>query len=128
MAERLRSVGCPVTVAATTVLALVFVWRMPVLAQAAGYLVLVGAGVVVLALAAVGRMLAGRPDGRVLAIGAATLAFVGQALNSSVGLPAAGELQGGVGTAGVVTLACEVLIVVLGVRDLRRLTPPGRAR
>jgi hypothetical protein len=128
MADRLHSVRSPATVVATTVLGLVFLWRLPSLAQAAGYLVLVGAGVAVVALAAAVRILAGRPDGRVLAAGAAAVTLVGQVLNAVAGLPAAPELRGDVGWAGPVALVCAVVIGVLGVRDLRRAATARHSR
>lgn len=128
MTDGLRSVHSPATAVATAVLGLVFLWRLPVLAQAAGYLALVGAGVAVVALAAAVRILAGRLDGRVLAAGAAAVAFIGQLLNAVAGLPAAPELHGDVGWAGPVTLVCSVVIGVLGVRDLRRAATTRRSR
>lgn len=128
MTDGLRSVRSPATAVATTVLGLVFLWRLPALAQAAGYLALVGAGVAVVALAAAVRILAGRLDGRVLAAGAAAVTFIGQLLNAVAGLPAAPELRADVGWAGPVTLVCSVVIGVLGVRDLRRAATTRRSR
>jgi hypothetical protein len=128
MADAPRAVPAPATVLASGVLGLVFLWRLPALTQAAGYLVLVGAGVGVVAIAAAVRILAGRPDGRVLAAGAAVVAFAGQALNAVVGLPAGQQLRGDVGWAGAVVLVCAVVIGVLGVRDLRRSVPDRRSR
>ena len=127
MTDGLRSVRSPATAVATTVLGLVFLWRLPALAQAAGYLALVGAGVAVVALAAAVRILAGRLDGRVLAAGAAAVTFIGQLLNAVAGLPAAPELRADVGWAGPVTLVCSVVIGVLGVRDLRRAATTRRS-
>ena len=126
MAERARSVRSPLTVMASTVLGLVFLLRLPDLAQAAGYLAVVGAGIAVVSLAAAVRTLAGRIDWRVLAAGAAAVAFVGQALNALVGLPAAQELRGDIGWAGAVALVCEIVIAFLGVRDLRGTKKPAR--
>ena len=128
MAERIRSVRSPATVAATTVLGLVFLLRLPDLTEAAGYLAMVGAGIAVVSLAAAGRILAGRVDGRILAAGAAVVAFVGQVLNALVGLPAAQELRGGVGWAGAVALLCEIVIGVLAVRDVRGTKQSARRR
>jgi hypothetical protein len=128
MTDGRRTVPAPATVLASGVLGLVFLWRLPALTQAAGYLALVGAGVGVVAVAAAVRILAGRPGGRVLAAGAAVVAFGGQALNAVVGLPAGEQLRGDVGWAGVVVLVCSVVIGVLGVRDLRRAVPQRRGR
>jgi hypothetical protein len=119
MAERVRSVRSPLTVAASTALGLVFLLRLPDLAEAAGYLAIVGAGIAVVSLAGAVRTLAGRVDGRVLAAGAASVAFVGQALNTFVGLPAAQDLRGDIGWAGAVALVCEIVIAFLALRSLR---------
>ncbi len=119
MAERVRSVRSPLTVAASTALGLVFLMRLPDLAEAAGYLAIVGAAIAVVSLAGAVRTLAGRVDGRVLAAGAAAVAFVGQALNAFVGLPAAQDLRGDIGWAGAVALVCEIVIAFLAVRSLR---------
>jgi hypothetical protein len=128
MGERVRSVRSPLTVAASTVLGLVFLLRLPDLAQAAGYLAIVGAGIAVVSLAGAVRTLAGRVDGRILAAGAAAVAFVGQALNAFVGLPAARELRGDLGWAGTVALVCEIVIAFLGVRSLRGSERAARRR
>ena len=117
------------TAGACLVLGLVLLWRLPLLADTAEYLGLVGAGAALGALVAAARLLTGHGDGRALALTVAAIVLVGQALNVFAGLPGASDLRGGVGWATVTALLAEVAVVALVGRDaLARAPRPSLSR
>lgn len=124
-AARSTPATAPAAALAAGLLALVFAWRLPAIADAAFYLAPVAVAVVVVGLLATLRLVTGHPDGWVLALAAAAVALMGQVLNEAAGLPAARELHGRPGWAGAVALGCEVAIAVLAVRWLRSRSVPG---
>jgi hypothetical protein len=78
---------------------------------AAAYLGLLAAVIIVLSLVAAQRLwFGGHIDGRVLACVLAGVAFVGQVLDLTVGLPGAESLRNGRGLLGVAALLLEVAV------------------
>lgn len=113
----------------TLLLGLVFLSRLPQLADTAGYLAVLAGGVVVAGLLTGYRLwFGGHSESRLVAVTVAGLAFLGQVLNLLVGLPGARVLAGQIGLWGIAALMLEVLTVVVLVtdRDRRRAAPPAR--
>lgn len=99
-------------------LGLLYLARLPVIAQAAGYLgVLAMAVVLVSAVAGFRLWTGGFLEARLLAVGLSALTLAGQLLSMLVGLPGAARLAGHPGPVGAAALLVELGIVLVLATD-----------
>ena len=117
------------TAALMGLLSLVFVALLPRLTGVAVYLgVLLGLGALLALYASVSLLLGGL-GGRVVAVVLAGMSLCGHVVSLLVGLPAAGQLVGGISPLGFVSLVINATVLAVLTVESRRRSPtpePGR--
>jgi hypothetical protein len=103
--------------------------QIPRLVDVAAYLgVLAGSGFAVACLAAVRLWFGGHMDGRLSALTLSAVGLAGHLLNLLAGLPGATVLRGHVSPVSIVSIALDLLTIVLLVSDAARHPSPGQRR